>query len=90
MGSDEGISAAFIKGRPDALQLAWISPSRWGFGAVASTADLNMLQPGTKPDAVWTHDASTWLTDMGLQVLLAVVFSLITYWLLKRAKPGRR
>jgi hypothetical protein len=39
---------------------------------------------------VWTHDASTWLTDMGLQILLAVVFASITYWLLKRAKPGRR
>jgi hypothetical protein len=39
---------------------------------------------------VWTHDASTWLTDMGLPILLAVVFAFITYWLLERAKPGRR
>jgi hypothetical protein len=27
---------------------------------------------------------------MGLLILLAVVFAFITYWLLKRAKPGRR
>src|SRR5580698_9612477 len=79
-----------IAGKVGVEQLAWISPSRWGFGAVASTANLNVLQPGTKPDAVWTHDASTWLTDMGLLILLAVVFAFITYWLLKRAKPGRR
>jgi hypothetical protein len=79
-----------IAGKAGVEQLAWISPSRWGFGAVASTANLNVLQPGTKPDAVWTHDASTWLTDMGLLILLAVVFAFITYWLLKRAKPGRR
>jgi ABC-type transport system involved in multi-copper enzyme maturation permease subunit len=79
-----------IAGKVGVEQLAWISPSRWGFGAVASTANLNMLQPGQKPDPVWTHDASTWLTDMGLQILLAVVFASITYWLLKRAKPGRR
>jgi ABC transport system ATP-binding/permease protein len=79
-----------IAGKVGVEQLAWISPSRWGFGAVASTANLNTLQPGTKPDAVWTHDASTWLTDMGLLILLAVVFAFITYWLLKRAKPGRR
>lgn len=46
--------------------------------------------PGRSPDAVWTHDASTWLTEMGLLILLAVVFAFITYWLLKRAKPGRR
>jgi ABC transport system ATP-binding/permease protein len=79
-----------IAGKVGVEQLAWISPSRWGFGAVASTANLNVLQPGTKPDAVWTHDASTWLTDMGLLILLAIVFAFITYWLLKRAKPGRR
>src|SRR5580692_4317890 len=79
-----------IAGKAGVEQLAWISPSRWGFGAVASTANLNVLQPGTKPDAVWTHDASTWLTDMGLLILIAVVFAFITYWLLKRAKPGRR
>jgi ABC transport system ATP-binding/permease protein len=79
-----------IVGKAGVEQLAWISPSRWGFGAVASTANLNMLQPGQQPDPVWTHDAHTWLTDMGLQILLAVVFASITYWLLKRAKPGRR
>jgi len=79
-----------IAGKVGVEQLAWISPSRWGFGAVASTANLNALQPGTTPDAVWTHDASTWLTDMGLLILLAVVYACITYWLLKRAKPGRR
>jgi ABC transport system ATP-binding/permease protein len=79
-----------IAGKVGVEQLAWISPSRWGFGAVASTANLNMLQPGQTPDPVWTHDASTWLTDMGLQILLAIVFASITYWLLKRAKPGRR
>jgi ABC transport system ATP-binding/permease protein len=79
-----------IAGKAGVEQLAWISPSRWGFGAVASTANLNMLQPGQKPDPVWTHDASTWLTDMGLLILLAIVFAFITYWLLKRAKPGRR
>jgi ABC transport system ATP-binding/permease protein len=79
-----------IAGKVGVEQLAWISPSRWGFGAVASTANLNMLQPEQKPDPVWTHDASTWLTDMGLLILLAVVYACITYWLLKRAKPGRR
>jgi ABC-type multidrug transport system ATPase subunit len=79
-----------IAGKVGVEQLAWISPSRWGFGAVASTANLNMLQPGQTPDPVWTHGASTWLRDMGLQILLAVVFACITYWLLKRAKPGRR
>jgi ABC transport system ATP-binding/permease protein len=79
-----------IAGKVGVEQLAWISPSRWGFGAVASTTNLNLLQPGQKPDALWTHSAHTWLTDMAMQAVLAAVFALITWRLLKRAKPGRR
>jgi ABC transport system ATP-binding/permease protein len=79
-----------IAGKVGVEQLAWISPSRWGFGAVASTTSLNRLQPGQKPDALWTHSAHTWLMDMAMQVVLAVVFAFITWRLLKRAKPGRR
>jgi ABC transport system ATP-binding/permease protein len=79
-----------IAGKVGVEQLAWISPSRWGFGAVASTTNLNMLQPGQKPDALWTHSAHAWLMDMAMQVVLAVVFAFITWRLLKRAKPGRR
>jgi ABC transport system ATP-binding/permease protein len=79
-----------IAGKVGVEQLAWISPSRWGFGAVASTTNLNMLQPGQKPDALWTHSGHTWLMDMAMQVVLAVVFAWITWRLLKRAKPGHR
>jgi len=79
-----------IAGKVGVEQLAWFSPSRWGFGAVASTADLNALQPTQPPDPLWKHDAGTWLLDMGMMLVLAVVYACITYWLLKRAKPGRR
>jgi ABC transport system ATP-binding/permease protein len=79
-----------IAGKVGVEQLAWISPSRWGFGAVASTTNLNLLQPGQQPDALWTHSAHTWLLDMAMQAVLAVVFAFITWRLLKRAKPGRR
>ena len=79
-----------IAGKVGVEQLAWISPSRWGFGAVASTTNLNLLEPAQKPDALWTHSGHTWLMDMALQVVLAVVFAWITWRLLKRARPGRR
>ncbi len=79
-----------IAGKVGIEQLAWISPSRWGFGAVASTTSLNSITPGQKPDPIWNHDPKTWLMDMGLQIVLAVVFAVITWRLLKRAKPGRR
>src|SRR5262249_17790326 len=47
-------------------QLAMISPSRWGFGAVASTANLNVISPaagGNFTDPLWDHPAGTWLKD---------------------------
>jgi ABC transport system ATP-binding/permease protein len=79
-----------INGKAGVEQLAWISPSRWGFGAVASTASLNLLQPGQRPDALWDHVAHTWLLDIGMQIVLAVIFAFITWRLLRRAAPGRR
>jgi ABC transport system ATP-binding/permease protein len=83
-----------VAGQPGLEQLAWLSPSRWGFGAVASTTHLGLITPtaalGTKPDPVWAHTAQVWLTDMGLMVVQAVVFSFITWRRLKGSNPGRR
>jgi ABC transport system ATP-binding/permease protein len=83
-----------IAGQPGLEQLAWLSPSRWGFGAVASTTNLGFITPttalGTTPDPVWAHTAHVWLTDMGLMVVQAVVFSFITWRRLKGSKPSRR
>jgi len=71
--------------------LSWIAPARWGFGATASTVSLNVINPvGAKPDPVWDHNPRAWLTDMGLQLGLGLVFVLITWWRLVRLSPGRR
>jgi ABC transport system ATP-binding/permease protein len=82
-----------IAGQPGLEQLAWISPSRWGFGAVASTTSLGVITPpapGTNPDPLWVHTAHIWLLDMGMMVVLAVVFSFITWRKLKGSSPARR
>ena len=83
-----------IAGQPGLEQLAWLSPSRWGFGAVASTTSLGVITPanppGAKPDPLWAHTAHVWLMDMGLMVVQAVVFSFITWRRLKGSRPGRR
>ena len=34
-----------LNGSAGLQQLAWLTPSRWGFGAVASTIDLNHVTP---------------------------------------------
>ncbi len=79
-----------IAGRPGLEQVAWLFPARWGYGAAASTANLAVITPGTKPDSLWTHSLGTWSLDMAMMAALAAVFSLIAWRVLKRATPGRR
>jgi hypothetical protein len=72
-------------------QLAWLTPSRWGFAAVASTIDLNHVTPpppGSSADPLWTHSVHTWAVSMALQLALAAVFAGLTWVLLRR--PSRR
>ena len=79
--------------KPGLSQLALIAPSRWGFGAVASTANLNVISPtagGNFTDPLWTHDAATWLKDMGGQIALAIIFTLLAWFWLRRLGPRRR
>jgi ABC transport system ATP-binding/permease protein len=76
-----------------AEQLSWLSPSRWGFAAVAATANLNKLippAPGSALDTLWRHSAGTWLLDMGALLLLGIIFAVTTWWRLVRQGPRRR
>ena len=74
-------------------QLSWLSPSRWGFGAVASTVDLNHVTPpppGNSPDPLWNHTPQAWFLNMGMLVVLTVLLASVTWWRLRQASPGRR
>jgi ABC-type multidrug transport system ATPase subunit len=75
-----------LPGKAGLEQLAWLAPSRWGFGATASTIDLNQISPptGTRPDPLWAYKPATWLTDMALQFLLTAVFTAIAWRQLAR------
>jgi hypothetical protein len=80
-----------LNGSAGLQQLAWLTPSRWGFAAVASTIDLNHVTPpppGSTPDPLWDHSVHAWVTSMVLQLALAAVFALVTWTLLRR--PVRR
>jgi ABC transport system ATP-binding/permease protein len=87
-----------VAGKAGLSQLAFIAPSRWGFGAMAATAHLNVLDgapPGSPTriapfDAVWTSSAGTWLQDMGLVIALGVIFALVAWFRLKSLGPKRR
>ena len=82
-----------LNGTAGLEQLAWLTPSRWGFAAVASTIDLNHVTPpppGATPDPLWNHTAGTWFLDMGMQLALTVILAALTWWRLAQASPGRR
>jgi ABC transport system ATP-binding/permease protein len=82
-----------LVGKVGLEQIAWISPSRWGFAAIAQTTNLSVItpvQPGTKPDPLWTPTTNHWLMDMGLLIVLAAVYSFITWRRLVKQGPRRR
>jgi ABC-type multidrug transport system ATPase subunit len=125
-----------VAGQAGLEQVAWVSPSRWGFAATASTVSLNKIQqpvsagtaagairavpstgsaggetttagtpgsgrtvasaagpasgPSAPTDPLWAHNSSTWLKDIGVMILLGLVFSGLTWWRLVKIKPGRR
>ncbi len=61
--------------------------------AAAATVDPNHLQPplhSGRLDSLWDHDRTTWLTDLGILVLLGAAFLAVTWWRLERLRPGRR
>ena len=84
--------------KPGLSELAWIAPSRWGFGALAATSHLNTINgapPGSPAriqpfDPVWTTSAGNWLRDMGIMIMLAVAFALIAWYRLHALSPRHR
>jgi hypothetical protein len=82
-----------VHGKVGLEQLAWLTPSRWGFAANASTVNLNVIGATggpPSPDPAWSHTASTWITDMVAMVALFVGYSCITWWRLVKLGPLKR
>ncbi|WP_030272314.1 FHA domain-containing protein [Streptomyces sp. NRRL B-24484] len=78
-----------LNSTPVLAQLSWLVPSRWAFAAMASTVDLHASVP--KPltaDPLFRHEASVWLLDMGMMVVLSVLFGLLVLRLLRRHEPA--
>jgi ABC-type multidrug transport system ATPase subunit len=82
-----------LNGKIGLEQLSWLSPSRWGFAALAGTSSLNRIEPptpGVKPDPLWNHTAHNYLMAMALQLVLAIVFTGFSWRRLSQVSPGRR
>ncbi|MGW7090966.1 FHA domain-containing protein [Streptomyces sp. NPDC054874] len=78
-----------LNGVPGVEQLAWLVPSRWALGAMAGTIDLARIVPGElTSDPLFGHSAGVWLLNMGMMVVLSLVFGYVVAKLLRRHEPA--
>ncbi|MFI9769094.1 FHA domain-containing protein [Streptomyces sp. NPDC052415] len=77
-----------LDGVPGLEQLAWLVPSRWALGAMAGTVDLARIVPGDLTgDPLFRHSAGVWLLNIGMLIVLSVVFGYVVSRLLRRQEP---
>jgi len=82
-----------IHGKAGIEEIAWFTPSRWGFAANAATTDLNTVGGYTasnNADPYWNHTAHAWLIDIGAMAVLFLFYSAITWWRLNKLGPLKR
>jgi ABC transport system ATP-binding/permease protein len=68
-------------------QVSWLSPTRWGFAAGASTVDLQPIT-GIK-DHLWDHTVPSWWRAILFLVLQTIVLAAAARLALRRLEPGR-
>jgi ABC-type multidrug transport system ATPase subunit len=71
-------------------QVSWLSPTRWGFSAGASSVNLLATLPPFATDPMWVHAASAWWRAMVWLLVQAVVLAGLAYVALRRHDPGRK
>jgi ABC transport system ATP-binding/permease protein len=71
-------------------QLSYLFPSRWGYGATASSVNLGTIGLGLKPDPAWQHTPTAWFTDMGALAAFGLIIGVVTWCLLIRSGSGSR
>ncbi|WP_041313742.1 FHA domain-containing protein [Mycobacterium sp. JS623] len=54
--------------------VSWLTPSRWGLAATASTVDLTNTVAVIPRDSHWKHTAAAWTFDIGMLGVLAVCY----------------
>ncbi|MGF1430621.1 FHA domain-containing protein [Kitasatospora sp. LaBMicrA B282] len=77
-----------LHGVPGLEQLSWLVPSRWALAAMAATVDLRTLVPGTlTADPLFRHTAGAWALDLGMLLVLSLLYGLLVARLLRRHEP---
>jgi hypothetical protein len=86
-----------LRGKPGIQELSYLTNSRWGFAAAASSVNLKDLEvnqchepPQEGCDADWNHTTSAWLKDLGALGGIMVVGVGGAGYALKRRDPRTR
>jgi ABC transport system ATP-binding/permease protein len=82
-----------IHGTPVIEQIAWLTPSRWGFAAIAATTNLNVVGgyvTSNTADPTWNHSAHTWIIDVVAVVALFGFYSGLAWWRVNKLGPLKR
>ncbi|MBK6011415.1 FHA domain-containing protein [Streptomyces sp. MBT53] len=78
-----------LHGVPGLEQLSWLVPSRWALGGMAGTIGLSRIVPGELTgDPLFRHSAGAWLLNMGMLVVLSLLFGFLVSRLLRRHEPA--
>lgn len=81
-----------VHGQIPLEQLSWLSPSRWAYAMGASTVNLNYLrsQLGADQDPLWNYTEASWLTGLGMCIVLAIVLVILLAVRLSSSDPHRK
>ncbi len=82
-----------IHGKAVIEEIAWFTPSRWGFAANAATTNLNVIGGFTaqhNADPLWDHTGRAWIIDMASMAALFLFYSGLTWWRLNKLGPLKR
>jgi ABC-type multidrug transport system ATPase subunit len=82
-----------IHGKAGIEEIAWFTPSRWGFAANAATTKLNVIGGFTaqhNADPLWNHTGHAWIIDMAAMAALFLFYSGLTWWRLNKLGPLKR
>jgi ABC-type multidrug transport system ATPase subunit len=70
-------------------QLSWLSSANWGVDGVASTVNLNAVQPPRGgPNPAWASTPGAWLGSVAMLLVLTLGGLAATWWLLRRRDPS--
>jgi ABC transport system ATP-binding/permease protein len=77
-----------LAGEPVLDQVSWLSPTRWGFAAGASTVDLLSMVRAID-DPLWTHSAGSWWRAILLLAVQIAALTVAARFAMRRLEPGR-